>query len=290
MTHYIAAYDTEMRADHTHGPEVPSCLKACEKIVEMHRKHRTPGTFFIVGKTLEEDPKGYRDLLDDPLFEIASHTYSHRMLRDQPFCGSATDQEGIREELIRGKSAIEDVFQRECAGFRSGCGFDKGLQGAPEVLDVVREAGYRYTSTHLWGPQYSLPAPLTQAYTYEADGYPDILELPGHGWMENLLKGTNRIIGMGALRLTLFPPNFPPEVTPDHFVVDGREEFEVNSRYFMNRAAEEAQDFVSLIWHPWSLGYFDPEMEMLDLTFAHAHELGLELTTYSGLAEKHRRS
>jgi hypothetical protein len=271
MTHYIATYDTELPGDHKFGAEVPSCLKACERIVEMHRK---------------QEANGYRDLLDDPLFEIASHTWSHRMLRDQPFCGKATTPEGIREELIRGKSSIEDVFQRECVGFRSGCGFVNGLRGAPEVLAVVQEAGYRYASTQLWGPDYSLPAPLAQAYTYEEDGYPNIIEFPGHGWQENLLKGSNRIIGMESLRLLYFPPLFPPEVIPDHFVQTAREEFEVNNKYFMERAAREGLEYVSLIWHPWSLGLFDPEMEMLDLTFSHAKALGLEAVTYAGLADK----
>ena len=90
MTRYIAAYDTES----------PRCLAACRTIVEMHRKHAMPATFFITGKTLEADPEEYRRLLDDPLFEIASHTYSHKSLRDHPFCGPAVPLEEIREELL----------------------------------------------------------------------------------------------------------------------------------------------------------------------------------------------
>jgi len=66
MTVYVAAYDTES----------PKCLAACRKIVEMHRKHDVPASFFIVGKVLEANPDEYRELLDDPFFEIASHTYS----------------------------------------------------------------------------------------------------------------------------------------------------------------------------------------------------------------------
>ena len=79
-TRYIAAYDTES----------PACLAACRKIVEVHKRFEMPATFFMLGRTLDANPAEYSDLLDDPLFEIATHTYSHRMLRDNDFCGPAT--------------------------------------------------------------------------------------------------------------------------------------------------------------------------------------------------------
>ena len=88
-TRYIAAYDTES----------PECLAACRKIVEVHRRFEMPATFFIVGKTLDANPAEYRELLDDPLFEIATHTYSHRMLRDNEFCGPAISLEEKRNEM-----------------------------------------------------------------------------------------------------------------------------------------------------------------------------------------------
>lgn len=53
MTAFIPAHDTE----------APSCLAACRKIVEMHRRFGMPATFFIVGKTLEASPDEYRRLL-----------------------------------------------------------------------------------------------------------------------------------------------------------------------------------------------------------------------------------
>ena len=88
QTRYIAAYDTESAA----------CLEACRKIVEVHKRFKMPATFFIVGKVLDANSSEYRKLLDDPLFEIASHTYSHKMLRDNPFCGPAVSLEEKRKE------------------------------------------------------------------------------------------------------------------------------------------------------------------------------------------------
>jgi peptidoglycan/xylan/chitin deacetylase (PgdA/CDA1 family) len=267
-TRYIAAYDTES----------PTCLEACRAIVEVHRKHRMPATFFLVGRTLEANAGEYRRLLDDPLFEIASHTWSHRMLRDNPFCGPAVSDVAIREEILRGKELVESVFQRPCLGLRPGCCFVDGLRGAPNVLQVVREAGLKYVSSQAWGPDFSLPAPLNQPFTYADDGFPELCELPCHGWHENLLKNNNR---MGPRRLTLWPPLLP-EAVPPGFITTPEEEVAING-VFLRKASAEKLRFVSLIWHPWSLWRFDPAMRMLDLMFTLVRELGLGCTTYAEL-------
>jgi hypothetical protein len=132
--------------------------------------------------------------------------------------------------------------------------------------------------TVAWGPDFSLPAPLNQPFNYAEDGYPEIWELPAHGWHENLLKDNNR---MGPARLTLWPPEMP-EAIPPRFLETPDEEFDVN-RIFLDRAAADELTFVSLIWHPWSLDRFDPDMRMLELTFSHVRELGLAPSTYAGL-------
>ncbi len=269
-TRYIAAYDTES----------PNCLNACRKIVEMHKRHEMPGTFFVVGKTLEANPKEYRDLFDNPLFEVASHTYSHRMLRDNPFCGAGISLDQKREEIFKGKESVERIFERPCLGIRSGCGFDNGLKGAKDVLGLVQEAGLLYVSTLLWGPDYSLPALLNEPFHYGEDGFSEIWEMPGHGWHENLLKDHNH---WGPKRLTLWPPIIP-EAIPNGFVKTPEDEFAVN-RVFLEKALSDKKPHVSLIWHPWSLYEFDPEMKMLDLTFAHCKKLGLIPSTFAQLAE-----
>ena len=270
MTHYIAAYDTESA----------ECLSACRKIVQIHRKFEIPGTFFITGKTLEANPNEYRDLLDDPLFEVASHTYSHQMLRDHPLCGPSAPADQRRNEIILGKAAVERVFERPCVGLRPGCGFEDGFKKASDVLQCLMEAGLQYVSSILWGRDYSLPAPLNQPFTYADDGFPTLWELPGHGWHENLLKNHNC---WGARRITLWPPEFP-EAVPPTFITKPEDEFAIN-RVFIEKSALENLCFVSLIWHPWSLAAFDPEMRMLELTFAYVRETGLKSCTYADLCQ-----
>ncbi len=269
MTLYVAAYDTES----------PDCLAACRRIVAVHRRHGMPATFFITGKALEANPQEYRALLDDPLFEIASHTHSHKMLHDHPICGRAASPSVVRDEVLLGKRWVEQVFERPCLGLRPACGFAHGLKEAPEVLQLIHGAGLRYVSSVLWGPLFSLPAPLTAPFDYTPQGFPGLWELPGHGWHENLLKGNNRV---GALLLLLFPL-LMPEAVPASYVQTPEEEFAVNNRVFIDRAAAEGMPHVSLIWHPWSLYAFDPEMKMLEMTFRYVRELGLRAGTFADL-------
>ncbi|MBN2133502.1 MAG: polysaccharide deacetylase family protein [Sedimentisphaerales bacterium] len=267
-THYIAAYDTES----------PACLQACRKIVEVHKRLQMPATFFITGKTLEANAKEYKALLADPLFEVASHTWSHKLLRDNVLCGRAVSADEKKEEIFRAKKLIEGVFERPCVGLRPAVGFDNGLRGAGDVLQLAREAGYRYLSSLLWGPDCSMPALIEEPFHYGADGFADLWELPGHGWHENLLKNHN---GWGSRRLTLWPSPMP-EAIPSQFVKTPQDEFEVN-RVFLEKALETNKPHISLIWHPWSLFSFDPEMKMLELTFAHVRRLALTPCTYAGL-------
>ena len=58
-----------------------------------------PATFFIVGETLEKNPDEYRRLLDDPLFEAASHTYSHKLILYHGVWGPSAPEDEVREEI-----------------------------------------------------------------------------------------------------------------------------------------------------------------------------------------------
>ncbi|MCU0917173.1 MAG: polysaccharide deacetylase family protein [Planctomycetes bacterium] len=267
-TRYIAAYDTES----------PGCLPACRTIVEVHRRLQMPATFFITGRTLEAHAQEYKELWSDPLFEVASHTWSHKLLRDNALCGRAVSADEKKEEICKSKELIERIFERPCLGLRPAVGFDTGLKGAADVLALVREAGYQYVSSLLWGPDCSMPALLEEPFHYGTDGLAEVWELPGHGWHENLLKNHNR---WGSRRLTLWPAPMP-EAIPAGFVKTPQDEFEVN-RVFLEKAVETGKPHVSLIWHPWSLLAFDPQMKMLELTFAHARRLGMRPGTYADL-------
>jgi peptidoglycan/xylan/chitin deacetylase (PgdA/CDA1 family) len=269
MTRFIAAYDTEKPGD---------CLAACRAIAAVHERMGVAATFYIVGKRLEEEGREYRALLgDSPLFEIASHTYSHRMLRDHPFCGPAVDDAARWEEIARGKEAVEQAFGRPCVGLRPGCSFDVGLRGDATVVEMVARAGFGYVSSLLWGPLYTMPALLERPFRYADDGAPDLWELPGHGWHENLLKAHN--LTTQRQRILAWPMPWP-EATPPGPLSSPQEEARLNA-LIIDRAVAEGLPYVSPIWHPWSLLRADPAMHMIEATFRHARERGLEFTTFA---------
>jgi peptidoglycan/xylan/chitin deacetylase (PgdA/CDA1 family) len=268
-TRYIAAYDTEKAGD---------CLRACQAIRQMHERHAMPGTFFIVGKRLQEEGDGYRSVLGDvPEFELASHTYSHTILRDHPFCGNTPDQATRAREITLGKTWVEQTFGRPCVGLRPGCGFADALQGDPWLVQTVADAGFAYVSSRLWGPETTLPALLTEPFAYGDEGRPDLWELPGHGWHDNLLKAHN--LTVDVKRILAWPSPMPEAIRLGP-ITSPEEEFAMN-KLFIDRAVALGLPFVSLIWHPWSLYRFDPAMKMLDLTFAYVRAQGLVPTTYA---------
>jgi peptidoglycan/xylan/chitin deacetylase (PgdA/CDA1 family) len=268
VTRYIAAYDTESPG---------ACLAACSRICRIHERFGFPATFFITGQRLEEEGSAYRALLGkNPLFEIASHTYSHQLLRDHPLGGLAVKPDQRIREVVRGKVLVEQTFERPCSGLRPGWGFAYGLRADAALVDIVAEAGYGYVSSLLWGPDWTVPALLEPPFTYAEEGRPNLWEMPGHGWHENLLKAHN--LTDSVQRIIAWPSPFP-EAVPLRPIKTPEQESAIN-KLFIDRAAELGMPYVSLIWHPWSLFRFDPEMRMLEQTFSYVRDRGLEPTTY----------
>ena len=132
VTAFVPAYDTE---------RLGAGLRACERIVAVHESLRVPATFFVVGTLLEEEGTAYRDLLGgSDLFEISSHTYSHRMLRDHPICGPAVGPEEVRTELAKGAFLVRIPFIEDDARVvRANVTFEKGMLDAIDA--AARERG-----------------------------------------------------------------------------------------------------------------------------------------------------
>ena len=263
MTHYVAAYDTES----------PDCLAALRTIVAVHEKYAMPATFFLVAGLLDNQAAEYRALLrDHPLFEIACHSYSHMVLRDTPGFGVAGPKDQFPHEIVESKARIEEVFGCRVEGFRPPVSTADGMGEVPDALRLFDTAGYRYLSSVAWGPQWSLPALLKEPFSYAAQGYPNLWDLPACGWHENLLKGNNNC---GPVRIGLFPPAMP-ETIPSRYIETPEEELAFNNKPFIDKALADAMPLVSFIWHPWSLRKFDPAMRMLALTFHYLGERGVK--------------
>lgn len=271
MTTYLAAYDTEN----------VSCLAAIRRIVDVHEKFEMPATFFLLTRLLEKDGEEYRKLIaGNPLFEIASHSREHLLLRPHRLCGAPTPAENHESEIVESKRILEDFFEREIVGFRPPVMFWNGFLGAPELQGYCAKAGYRYISSVGWGAHDSLPALPRDPFDYAEEGCPGLWEIPASGWHENLLKGNNK---WDPRPIQLYPHPMP-EANISGFLNSPREEFDLN-RLFIDRAVGENARHVTLIWHPWSLGRFDPEMKMLELTFDYVRGLDIPTATFADYAE-----
>jgi len=260
---YLASYDLE---------SVERCVEAARAVSGVHRRHGAPATFFVVGRCLEEHGDELRDILDDELFDLQSHTYSHALLKDSAVHGAGTDDGKARHEILEGVRLVREVLGRPCEGLRSPCGFTGGFTGQPAVLAACREAGLEYVSSDARGPKDCLPAPLKLPYTYTGDGHPDLWELPVHGWHDNVLKD----FSLDHPCVTM-PPEHPwcfPERKPET-----PEEDAAHHLVWVDKAAEAGLPFISLAFHPWSVFGFDPEARELDIIIDGLAERGIDIVT-----------
>ena len=97
-----------------------------------------PATFFIVGQQLD-DPSSWpaaEDIVENPLFELANHSYDHANLARLSL-GAVADQ-------IDDTDALIDTFGQQTQFFRFPFG-----SSTCETADLVRERGHRITGWHI---------------------------------------------------------------------------------------------------------------------------------------------
>lgn len=274
----IFTYDTE---------EPGQCIPKLHTIFEVHSRFDAPLTIFVVGELAEsEEGKDLGKLLDKApaLWDVNSHTYSHsRLITKNPWSQPVPTPDFIYEEVLRGVQSIQDRLGRPCRGFRprSGCG--GGFRGCPTALDALRTVGCTWSSAYLKSIfEDALPGDLSSPFTYQADGFDDILELPGHGWQDFCLKPF-RDIEQYAVR---WPSEF---VYPKKFVETPQEEFEVH-RGTLDAAANAGLPFCCLVLHPWTMIHpRDPDGTCVDLLLSYVRTKGWDVTTLDEESNRCRR-
>jgi peptidoglycan/xylan/chitin deacetylase (PgdA/CDA1 family) len=269
MTVFVSAYDLEA--------EPKRSLPAAEAVARVHRKHELPATFFIVARLLEIAGREYRRILDDPLFDIQCHSYSHAQLK--PVAGSPVEQSEalLDREIGLACRIVADTFGQTPIGFTTPGGFTHGLRGEKRVLEKLWNTGIRFVRSDARGPRETIPAPITQPYTYAAEGFPELWELPPHDWHDNVLTG--QTTGIAAAWPPVLPWGLPPNSPRDT-----REWFEVY-RKGVDWAATHDMVHYMPTFHPWSVWGFD-RATGLDRLLGYVKGTGLEVVT---CAELYRR-
>ncbi|MBZ2206109.1 XrtA system polysaccharide deacetylase [Massilia soli] len=139
-----------------------------ERILALLAKQNVHATFFTLGWIAERYPQVVRSIVAGG-HELASHGYGHLRASDQT-------RDEFRDDVTRSKALLEDIGGVRVLGYRAPS-FSIGTANL-WALDVLQEAGYRYSSSiyPIQHDHYGMPdAPRFAFYPNGPDG---LLEIP----------------------------------------------------------------------------------------------------------------
>lgn len=274
-TYYVPAYDTEAiypwwelgnveytpdlyaKAVSYEGERLKECLDGIRAVADVHRAKKSPATFFVVAKLAQHARKQLRDILDDPLFEIGCHSYSHADV-----VSIQSDDAALKREVVDAKKILEDIFQKPVSGFTTPGAYSGGLREHPKVQSALTTAGFEYVRSWGKGSLGALPAPLTQPFFYQSDNQTLLLELSLHAWHDNVL---------GGQPFTLVWPRELPWEYPDSPAETAEDVF---------NAYKPGIDFVKTnglltyvpCLHPWSIYRIDRRASQIAMLLEYARD------------------
>jgi hypothetical protein len=225
---FLIGYDVESR-----DPAVTGAF--LRRALAIHEATGVPATLFLTGRTVERNREALRPLAAHPLFDLQQHTYHHVLLKSV---------------------CIEDpVDGLSCTGLTGPYAYYRGLVDRPDILEILWAEGIRFTRT--WGRDARdwQPVPLeVQPFWYRVQGFPELLEVPLHGWQDLSLRKTVGWANHEAFLAGVFP--------------------------YLERAAARGLTF-SYCTHDHSSTRDDPEMAITWALLRRARALGLETPSYA---------
>ena len=123
----------------------------------VHEELSAPCTLFICGRLLEEPHilKALQGLAGSELFDLQQHTYSHQRLKTvveddgkQITVFKGVSLEKIREEVEYTNRIFEEKLRISCSGICGPYGYYRGLMDRPDILEILHQAGIRFTRTY----------------------------------------------------------------------------------------------------------------------------------------------
>jgi polysaccharide deacetylase family protein (PEP-CTERM system associated) len=162
----VSAFEGHIaRADWEHLP----CRveRNTERVLELFAAHGVRATFFVLGWIASRYPQLVRRIAEAG-HEVASHGWEHVRATE-------VEAEAFREDVTRTKAQLEDTIGAPVEGFRAAS-FSIGHRNL-WALDVIAEAGYRYSSSiyPIRHDLYGMPDAPRGPFRYNGSG---ILELP----------------------------------------------------------------------------------------------------------------
>lgn len=264
MATILLGYDVE-----SGEPETTTAF--LEQATRVHETYDAPCTLFVTGTTLENNVGSFSAIAAKPqLFDVESHTYSHTLLKTvyQDVDGKITiwrggSIEALREEISRSVELTRELLGVEVKGLCGPWCYYRGLSDRPDILEVAHDCGIRFTRT--WGRNEKdwQPTELSlQPFWYEPQGFPDILEMPVHGWQDCIWRDTHGWTDVqGFLR-------------------------------YQCELVDEAADkdcVLNLCAHDWSAIREDPEMTIVSAILSRARERGVRVMSLRAYYEEMAR-
>jgi peptidoglycan/xylan/chitin deacetylase (PgdA/CDA1 family) len=257
----LIGYDVEWRDE---GDVTPRFLQQARSL---HNRLGVPATLFVVGQTLERWLPQFQAIASDPLFDIQQHTYSHQLLKTVYIEDGRSVRvvrgvsiEETRAEVGKTNALLAEHLSVQCIGLTGPWCYYRGLRDRPDILQVLWEQGIRFTRTDGRNERDWHPVALDlQPYWYDALGFPEMLEIPIHGWHDCVIR--DEVLGWDD--------------------VDG---YVDSVRPYIDRAAAEDKVF-SLCQHDWSSIRADPQMRATEALIRYAQDQGLRLMSYRAYYE-----
>lgn len=223
-------------------PSLPCRVEAnIDRILALLDAAGIKATFFTLGWIAERYPAMVRRIVEHG-HELASHGYAHQRASDQ-------SAEEFSDDVGRSKALLEDIGGQQVLGYRAPS-FSIG-SGNLWALDVLKKAGYRYSSSvyPVRHDHYGMPdAPRFAFYPNGEDG---LLELPittVRLMQRNLPAG-----GGGYFRF------FPYAM----------------SRWLMQRVNDSDRQPAIFYFHPWEVDPDQPRQENISLKTRFRHYVNL---------------
>ena len=254
MPTFLLGYDVE-----SNNPSVTGSF--LETMQALHRDLQSPASLFLVGKTVEQNVDTLRPLAADSLFDLQQHTYSHVLLKTictvnergtQVKRGGSLEQ--LDEELGRANAVIVEQLGVRCNGITGPWNYYRGLSDRPDILELLRKHGL--TISRRWGRNEQDWQPVRldlQPFWYEAQGFPEILEVCIHGWQDCIRR--------------------------EQLGWDNLEEYVRLMRRDLDEAAERDSVF-SYCQHDWSSIRADPTMRATRSILEYAQQRGFRMLNY----------
>jgi peptidoglycan/xylan/chitin deacetylase (PgdA/CDA1 family) len=240
---------------------------------DLHNSYGLPGTMFVVGKKVEDGANSFSPYVGSSVLEFQQHTYAHLALKpcvrdtngklgiiDWP---TAKSNDEVRTQVRTANRVMEEKLGIRCTGLSAPFGYFMGFSDRPDILTVLRDEGIRYVRSFQLNKEVaalSEPFPLDfDAFTYEPQGFPDILEFCFKGYSD---------VGW-ALK----------------YGWDSRDEY-VNYLKHSIDVVERTSSVWGIVMHDWSLVQFDKNLSVLEDVLSYARRRAADLVSFGEARER----